>query len=95
MSYVRPAILCGSEAWCLKESEMGIFRRTERSMVRAMCGVQLKDRERSTALMFMSLSETTDQLATANSVHWYGYALRRENGHVLRRAFDFKVEGQR
>ena len=37
-SYVRPAILYGSEAGCLKESEMGILRRTERSMVRAMCG---------------------------------------------------------
>ena len=24
-SYVRPVILYGSEAWCLKESEMGIF----------------------------------------------------------------------
>ena len=35
-SYVRPAILYGSEAWCLKESEMGILQRTERSMVRAM-----------------------------------------------------------
>ena len=43
-NYVRPAILYGSEAWCLKESEMGILRKTERSMVRAMCGVQLKDR---------------------------------------------------
>ena len=45
--YVRPAILHGSEAWCLKENEMGILRRKERSMVRAMCGVQLKDRKRS------------------------------------------------
>ena len=24
-SYVRPAMLYGSEAWCLKESEMGIL----------------------------------------------------------------------
>ena len=24
-SYVRPSILYGSEAWCLKESEMGIL----------------------------------------------------------------------
>ena len=24
-SYVRPAILYGGEAWCLKESEMGIL----------------------------------------------------------------------
>ena len=44
-SYIRPAILYGSEAWCLKESEMGILRRTERSMVIVMCGVQLKDRK--------------------------------------------------
>ena len=43
-SYVRPAILHGSEAWCVKESEMAILRRTEGSMVRAKCGVQLKDR---------------------------------------------------
>ena len=38
---VRPAVLYGSEAWCLKVREMGILRWTQRSMVRAMCGVQL------------------------------------------------------
>ena len=38
-SYVGPTITYGSEGWCLKESEMGILQRTERSMVRAMCGV--------------------------------------------------------
>ena len=38
-SYVRPAILYRSELWCLKESEMAILQRTERCMVRAMCGV--------------------------------------------------------
>ena len=42
-SYECPAMLCGSEAWCLKECEMGILQRTERSIVRAMCGVQLED----------------------------------------------------
>ena len=31
----------------------------------------------------------------ANSVHWYGHVLRREAGHVLRRALCFEVEGQR
>ena len=43
-------------------------------MVRAMCGVQLKDRKRSKDLMFMlGLYETIDQLAMANSVHlvWF------------------------
>ena len=32
-----------------------------------------------------------DQLAMKNSVRWYGHVLRRKNGHVLRRAFDFEV----
>ena len=64
------AMLYGSEAWCLKESEMGILRRTEGSMVIEMCGVQLRNIKRSTDLMFMlSLNETTDQLAMANSVY--------------------------
>ena len=35
----------GSEAWCLNEGMIGVLRRTERSMVRAMCGVQHKDRK--------------------------------------------------
>ena len=43
----------------------------------------------------LGLKETIDQLAMANSVHWYGHVLRREDGHVLRRALDFEVEGQR
>ena len=64
-------------------------------MVRAMCGVQLNDRKRSTDLMFiLGLNETIDQLAMANSVCWYGHVLKRENCHVLW-ALDFEVEGQR
>ena len=34
-------------------------------------------------------------LAVANSVDWNGHVLRRQDGHVLRRALDFEVEGQR
>ena len=41
ISYVRPVILHGSEAWCLKESEMGMLRRTERSMVKAQKDLQI------------------------------------------------------
>ena len=86
-SYIRPAILYGSD--------MRILRRKERPMVRAMCGVQLKDRKRSTDVMLMlGLSETIDQLATANSVRWYGHPLRREDGHVLR-AIDLDIEYRR
>ena len=65
-------------------------------MVRAMCGVQLRDRDRSMDLMFMlGLKLTMDQLAMANSIRWYGHVLRREDGHILGRTLDFEVEGQR
>ena len=42
---VRSAILYGSEARCSKENEKAILRRTERAMVRAMCGQKVVDRK--------------------------------------------------
>ena len=75
---------------------MANLRRNERSMVRAMCGVQLKDRRRYTHLMIMlGLNETMDRLVMANSVYWYYYVLRREDYHILKIALDFEVECQR
>ena len=60
---------------------MGILRRSDRSTVTAMCGVQLKDRKRSTDMMFMlGLKETMGQLAMANSVCWNCLVLWREDG---------------
>ena len=43
----------------------------------------------------LGLKETVAQLTMANRVRWYCRVLRREDGHVLRRALDFEVEGQR
>ena len=43
----------------------------------------------------VGLTVTMDQMAIANSVHWYGHVLWREDGHVLRRALDFEVECHR
>ena len=65
-------------------------------MVRAICGVQPKDRKGSTDLLFMlDLYETVDLLTMANSACWYGLVLKREDSHILRRELDFEVEGQR
>ena len=44
--------------------------------------------------MMLDMNETIDQLATVNSVRWYGHVLRREDGRVLRRALHFEFEGQ-
>ena len=64
-------------------------------MVRAMCGVLLNDRKRSTNLMFMlGLNKTIDQLAMASCVCLYAHVLRREDGHLLRMGLDIEVESQ-
>ena len=53
-------------------------------MVKAMCWGQHNDRKRAKDLMLaIGLSETIDQLVTANSVHWYGHVLRKENSYAL------------
>ena len=44
-SCIRSATLHESETWCLRESEIANLRRTERAMVRSMCGVKLVDRK--------------------------------------------------
>ena len=46
-------------------------------------------------MLMLGLNETIDQSSITNSVRCYGHVLRKEDGHVLRRALDFGVEGQR
>ena len=35
------------------------------------------------------------QMPKANGVRWYGHVLRRDDGHVLRKALQFEVKGKR
>ena len=95
-SCVRSVMLYGSETWCLRENKMAILRRTKRAMVRAMCGAKLMEKKRTEHLMEMlGLKETVVQMAKGNGVRWYGYVLRRDDGHVLRKALQFEVKGKR
>ena len=73
-SCVRSATLYGSETWCLRESEMAILRRTERAIVRSMCGVKLEERKKKMEdlMEMLGLKETLDRMAKANRVRWYG-----------------------
>ena len=57
-------MLHGSETWCLSQNEIGILQRTERAMVRSICGVKLIDKKSTRYLMQMlDLNETIGQLA--------------------------------
>ena len=94
---VRSAILYyGSEAWCLKENEKAILRRTEKAMMRAIYSEKVVDRKMTEEQMdILGLKKTVDRLATANIVRWYGHVLRRIDNSVLRVALDLEVSGKR
>ena len=82
---VRSAMLYGSETWCSRESEIAILRRTERAMVRSMCGVKLVDRKNMEELVEMlGLKKTLDRMAKANGERWYGYVIRRDDNNILK-----------
>ena len=65
---------------------MAFLRRTERAMVRAICGAKLME--------MLGLRETAVHMAKANGVRWYGHVLRRDDGHVLRKALEFEVRAR-
>ena len=78
------------------KNEIAILRRTERAMVRAMCGAKLMEKKKTEGPMEMlGWKETVVQMAKANGVRWYGHVLRRDDGHVLRKALEFEVKGKR
>ena len=67
---------------------MATLRRTEKAMMRAMCGVKIIEKKRSLELMsLLGLKDTLDGPARASGVRWYG--------HVLRRMLNFGVAGRR
>ena len=44
-----------SEVWCLKENENAILRRTERVMMRAMCGQRIVDKKTGELMNMLGL----------------------------------------
>ena len=75
---------------------MAILRRTERVMMRSMCGVKLEDRKKMEDLMkILGLKETLDRMAKANEVRWYGHEIRRDDDRILNKAMMMEVNGKR
>ena len=62
-------MLYESETSCLRENEMAILRRTEKAMMRAMCGVKVIKKRRSQELVsLVGSKDTLDGLATASGI---------------------------
>ena len=79
----------------LKENEKAILRRTERAMVRTMCGWKVVDQKTTDQMDQLGLKESINRLATGNGVRWYEHVLRRDDDSALRVALDLEVSCKR
>ena len=43
----------------------------------------------------LGLRETSDRMAKANGVRWYGHVIRRDDDNILKKAMMLEVNGQR
>ena len=65
--------------------------RTERAMVRSMCGVKLVDRKKMKDLMEKLGLKETNRMAKANGIRWYGQVIKRDDDNILKKAMMMEV----
>ena len=72
------------------------LKKTERTMVRSMCGVKLVDRKKMEELKKMlGLKEALVIMAKANRVRWCEHMIRKDNDNLLKKAMMMEVNGKR
>ena len=84
---VRSVMVYGSETWNVKGIEAGILQRTERVMVRRMCGVKLVDRLNMVGLMERLGLEDSVLEVVRSGLRWLGHVLRREDDDPIKIAW--------
>ena len=82
---VRSVMFYGSETWNVKGIEAGILQRTERAMVKRMCGVKLVDRLNTVALMErLGLEDSVLEVVRRSGLRWLGHVLRSEDDDPIK-----------
>jgi len=93
-SCVRTVLTYGSETWPLKKENEDALVRTERKMIRMMCGVTLRDKEDSEVLWKkVGLVDDILTVVRKSRLRWFGHVKRREQDQSIKRAFMHVVDG--
>ena len=91
--YVQCVMMYGSETWAMKVEDMQRLERTEKMMMRWMCGVTLKDGKTSEELRerlaVVSVSERVHQ----GRLRWFGHVERKDEGDWVSACRDLSVAG--
>jgi hypothetical protein len=70
---VQRVLVYGSETWPMKTEDMNRLKRTERMMVRWMCGVILRDRRSSGELNERLGIEGVAEVVRCGCLRWFGH----------------------
>ena len=76
---VQSVLTYGTEIWAMKVANLQSLERTERMMVRWMCGVSLKDTKRSVDLYSLLGVESVAEVVKRGRLRWFGL-VERKNG---------------
>ena len=93
---VRPVMTYGSLTWVVRSIEESMLRRSEKRMLRVMCGVQLADDVNTKELMVrFGLNNTIFEVVMQGSLRWLGHVVRKKDDDCVKQAWRFEVEGSR
>ena len=93
-TYVRKVLMHGSETWPMKREDKQRMTRTERSMVRRMCGVSLKDRQRSGDLLKRLGIVGVEEIMDNSALRWLGHVERKGDLDWVSNCRRIEVEGE-
>ena len=74
---VQSAMTYGTETWAMKKASLHSLERTERMMVRWMCGVSLRDRKRSVDLYILLGVQSVTEVVRQGRLRWFGHVERK------------------
>ena len=92
---VQRVLVYGSETWPMKVGDMQRLERTERMMVRWMCGVRLKNRISSEELNKRVGIESVAVIVRRGRMGWFGHLERKDKRDWVSACRDFEVAGQK
>ena len=85
----------GTETWAMKADDLRSLERTERMMVRWMCGVSLKDRRRSEDLCNLLGINCVADVVRHVKLRWFGHLERKSADDWVSACRGLVVEGAR
>ena len=92
---VQSVLIYGTETWAMKADDLRSLERTERMMVRWMCGVSLKDRKRSVDLCnLLGISHVAD-VVRRGRLRWFGHLEHKSVDDWVSSCRRLVVEGAR